>query len=170
MAKCAACKKTILFGGKTSREYRFCNDKCAQYAPVLHTADELSNEEVDKVTEVIHKGVCPMCNKSKGVVDVHTSYHVWSAIFISSWKDVPEVSCKSCASKRQIGAFISSFFLGWWGFPHGLVATPIQLVKNIAGILGGPSITQPSEDLKRTIRLQMATQKVIDGQENRVFD
>lgn len=160
MAKCSSCSKTIIFGGKKSGEYRFCNDTCAAYAPVLHTADELPDEEVHKVTSIIHQGDCPKCSKQNGPVDVHTSHHIWSAILISSYKDVPEVTCKSCATKRQLLAFTGALIFGWWGFPHGIVGTPIQLFKNIKGMLGGPSSSQPSENLKRMVRINMAEEKL----------
>jgi hypothetical protein len=68
------------------------------------------------------------------------------------------VSCKSCGDKSQIGGILSSALLGWWGFPWGLIMTPVQICRNIAGMMRKVDNTMPSEDLTRVARIHLASQ------------
>ena len=42
---------------------------------------------------------------------------------------------------------MKSLLLGWWGFPVGLVMTPVQIVRNIARNLATVDPTRPSREL-----------------------
>ncbi|MDM8544830.1 hypothetical protein QUF90_27500 [Desulfococcaceae bacterium HSG9] len=53
-----------------------------------------------------------------------------------------------------------SFLLGWWGFPWGLIMTPIQVVRNIVEIFKAPDGSQPSEKLNNIVRVGIATRLV----------
>jgi hypothetical protein len=79
---------------------------------------------------------------------------VWSFILLTSWKSQPQISCKSCAVKSQALGFVSSFFLGWWGIPWGIVMTPVQMVRNLWGMTRSAG-DMPSDDLQRMSRLMM---------------
>ncbi len=57
---------------------------------------------------------------------------------LTSWSSKPKLSCKSCATKRQLGAMAFSSVAGWWGLPWGLVMTPVQIIRNIVEMAGGP--------------------------------
>ena len=70
----------------------------------------------------------------------------------------PLVAGRSCGIKAQLGSALFSLFLGWWGFPWGFVMTPIQIVRNLVGLAKGPDPAQPSEQLHRMVRIQMAGQ------------
>jgi hypothetical protein len=94
----------------------------------------------------IHQGNCPRCGAS-GPVDLHTSYWVWSALFFTRWGSSPLICCRKCGRTEQIKASLFSLFLGWWGFPWGILMTPFQIIRNLMGIFGGPSDTKPSENL-----------------------
>ncbi len=58
--------------------------------------------------------------------------------------------------KHQFKGLIGSLFLGWWGFPWGLIITPIQVCRNIVGLYIHPDHTRPSEKLRRAVKLQLA--------------
>jgi hypothetical protein len=103
------------------------------------------------------EAIVPRCSGG-GPVDVHTTHEVWSAVVLTSWKSIPALSCKSCGVKRQIGALAFSGFLGWWGFPFGLILTPIQVVRNLVGMLGGPRRDQPSQLLVDTVTRYLAAE------------
>jgi hypothetical protein len=87
-------------------------------------------------------------------VDVHKAHQVWSAIFLTSWSSKPELSCKSCATRRQLSAILFSGLFGWWGIPWGIGMTPLQIARNIAEMAGGPKPDKPSALLLKFVRLQ----------------
>jgi hypothetical protein len=103
--------------------------------------------------EEVHRGNCPRCN-GPGPLDVYKAHQVWSALVLTSWSSRPALSCKSCGTKRQIGALLFSGLFGWWGFPWGLVMTPVQIARNIAEMAGGPKAGSPSALLEKFVRLQ----------------
>lgn len=164
MAKCAYCGTTILFGGIKDNEFRFCNEKCRLNGYSLFIAKEIPQAFVEQRAEEIYRGLCPKC-KGSGPVDVHTSHRVYSLLVYTSWKSSPNICCKSCGGKNQARDALFSFSLGWWGFPWGFIMTPIQVFRNIAGILKTQDETRPSEDLKQLVRISIA-QGLIEKRKN----
>ena len=69
---------------------------------------------------------------------------MWSALVILTWSSRPQICCRSCGVKNKISDALFCFFLGWWGFPHGLIMTPIQLGRNLFGIFSMPDPSRPS--------------------------
>jgi hypothetical protein len=67
-----------------------------------------------------------------------------------------QVSCKQCATKSQIGSIIFCLFLGWWGFPFGLIVTPVQIIRNLIAMIGGADASTPSQLFEKIIRVQLA--------------
>ena len=155
MAKCSFCGTTILFGGIRDREVRFCSKKCHQKGYALVAAKEIPKQVIDERAGTIHRGRCPRC-QGNGPIDVHTSYRIYSVIVYSSWSSRPHVCCRSCGLRSQLADAVFSFLLGWWGFPWGLVMTPIQLGRNIAGMLSNHEEARPSEQLKHLVSIQIA--------------
>jgi hypothetical protein len=68
------------------------------------------------------------------------------------------------ATKRQLGALAFSLFCGWWGFPWGLILTPVQVTRNIAGMCGGPDSSRPSADLRKIVQINLGQQMLASGQ------
>ncbi|HXH41967.1 MAG TPA: hypothetical protein VNN08_25305 [Thermoanaerobaculia bacterium] len=91
-------------------------------------------------------------------MDVHVSYQIWSALFLTSWKNTPQVSCRPCGFRSQLGNAAFSLFLGWWGIPWGLIMTPVQIVRNIVAMAKGASADGPSTNLQRMIGLALASE------------
>lgn len=156
MASCAYCDTTILFGGKRHGDLRFCNDKCLAAGAVAQTAAALPAADVALHVAKVHRGNCPQCD-GQGPVDVHTSHRVWSALVMTQWSSRPLICCQRCGTKRKLGDAAFSLVLGWWGFPWGLIMTPVQVVKNVAGAFGGPNPDQPSAQLEKQLRMRLAT-------------
>jgi hypothetical protein len=155
MASCAYCSSTIFFGGKKNGVLRFCNGECEQKGILSLYANELPQEQVTQHVFEVHRGKCPSCQDS-GPVDLHTSYRVYSALLFTSWSSRPTICCKRCGTKNKINDLLFSFFLGWWGFPWGIVMTPIQITRNIASIFFTPDPSNPSKGLERLLRLHLA--------------
>jgi len=165
MASCAYCNTTILFGGKKQGDLRFCNAECEQRGFLMSLANQIPQRDVDGYVARVHSGNCPACD-GQGPVDVHTSYRVWSALLMTSWSSRPAISCQGCGSKRKIGDAVFSVLLGWWGFPWGLLVTPLQIGRNILGFFQTPDPATPSPALEKMLRLQLAAQVVQDRQQN----
>jgi hypothetical protein len=126
-------------------------------------AERIPPAALEKFVNDIHRGQCPKC-QGAGPVDVHVSHSVWSALVMTSWKSSPQISCRPCGVKRQALDATGSLFLGWWGFPWGLIMTPIQIIKNIAGMVRGPKSDRPSLQLTQQARLIMAAQMLQSDQ------
>ena len=129
MSKCGYCGSTIIMGGVRLGQQRFCNNKCAQSAQILSLTKNVSADMLDRKVEEVWRGNCPKC-RSLGPVDVHKIHEVWSALVLTRWTTRAQVSCRPCAVKRQLGGVAFSLVFGWWGFPFGLIWTPMTLVKN----------------------------------------
>ena len=157
MAKCAYCGSMLLFGGKKEGDLRFCNDACWQKGRVLVVARQIPDEVVKQRTHEIHGGACPRCNQRRGPVDVHTSHKVWSMILMTSWSSVPQISCRSCGVKSMLSATASSLLLGWWGIPWGIFITPVQISKNIWGLVRSDESAHPSGKLEQMVRVGLAS-------------
>jgi hypothetical protein len=164
MAKCDYCGTSILFGGVRNGNQRFCNNKCARNAAVLAVSQNIPEGDIDRRVEEVWRGNCPKCN-GLGPVDVHKFYQVWSILVMTRWSTGTQVSCRSCATKRQLGAMGFSLFCGWWGIPWGLVLTPIQITRNIVGMASGPSSSAPSADLKRLVKVNLGAQVLAANQQ-----
>jgi hypothetical protein len=157
MTKCGFCSSTIILGGVRSGDHRFCNNKCLQNAYILSVGKEIPREALEQKVEEVWRGACPQC-KGRGPVDVHKVYAVWSALVMTRWSTKSQVSCHRCARNQQIGGVFFSLLFGWWGFPWGLILTPVQISRNIAGICGGPDRQRPSDGLKRAVLVSLAGQ------------
>jgi hypothetical protein len=155
MAKCAACGTTILFGGVQDSGMRFCNAKCHSRGSLLLIARQIPPDVLQQQTWAVHHGACPQC-QGPGPVDVHKSYRIWSLVILTQWSNTPRISCKRCGVKAQLGDALFSLALGWWGFPWGLVMTPVQIGRNLAGVFRASPVTGPSPDLERAVSMTIA--------------
>ena len=132
MARCAYCNSLLLFGGRKVGTYTFCNAKCQQGAHYLAIAQQIPEQTLLQAIQQLDQSGCPKC-KGAGPVEVHTSHMVWSALVLTSWSSQPAVSCRSCGVKSQVGKAALSAVVGWWGFPWGLIMTPVQIGRNVVG-------------------------------------
>jgi len=153
MAQCGYCGTTILFGGVREGGAQYCNRKCHQNAYVLRVAQQVPADVLERQTEEVFRGNCPKC-RGLGPIDVHKVHRVWSALLLTSWSSSQQVSCRSCGTKSQMGGILYSGLLGWWGFPWGLVMTPVQIARNIAGMCNRNS-SAPSPELRKLVQVTL---------------
>jgi len=66
------------------------------------------------------------------------------------------MSCQSCGTKRKVFDTFYSLVFGWWGMPWGLLITPLQVLRNLVGLLRKPDPSVPSAALEKMVRLRMA--------------
>jgi hypothetical protein len=156
MAKCGYCNSTVLFGLRDG-EQRFCNEKCKRNAYVLRMSKLVPAEKLEREVETVYRGNCPKCNLP-GPVDIHKYYEVLSFVVLTRWTTKQQVSCQSCGRKRQLGAIALSFVGGWWGFPFGLILTPVQITRNIIAMCSRQPDSQPSVNLRKLIQLHLGEQ------------
>ncbi len=156
MARCATCNTTILFGGVKDSGYRFCNKKCRKNGQLFIVATQIPEDSVTQISRDIDTGVCPLCNKRRGPVDVHTAHKIASFVFFSSWSSKQQISCRRCGRKSQFYGTIYSLLAGWWGIPWGIFMTPVQIFKNVTAMLKPYKLSSPSVQLEQMVRLRLA--------------
>jgi hypothetical protein len=157
MASCSFCGSTIVFGGKKDGALRFCNATCQEKGVLIRLAEQVPHEAVEEAVRATHSGSCPVC-QGRGPVDVHTSHQVISFLVMTRWSSHPRLSCRSCGCKAKLGNALLSLLLGWWGFPWGLILTPVQVGRNLIGLAAGSQTDKPSEQLRRMIRIRLAAE------------
>ncbi len=155
MARCYYCKSIIFIGGKKQSNLRYCGNSCFLKGQYLLLTEKLPNKVINDQVNAVHQGACPKCNKKSGPVDIHTSYTIWSFILISNLKNDAQVCCKSCGVKAQLAGTVSSFLLGWWSVPLGIVMTPVQTVRNLIALIISPNPFKPSKKLEKLIRFNL---------------
>lgn len=141
MAKCGYCGSTIFMGGVRAGSQRFCNNKCYQDSKALSYSSIVPNDELERQLEEVWRGNCPKC-RGLGPIDVH------------------RISCRSCATRRQLGGVGFSLLLGWWGIPWGLILTPVQITRNVLGMVRGPSSSGPSAELRKILLVNLGSKAV----------
>lgn len=154
MAKCSFCNKWII-GGVRDGEHRYCDNTCLSNGRLHDLALQIPDDAVTGEVLRIHQGNCPCCGR-RGPVDVHESHYVWSALLMTSWKSTKRVSCASCGKKENLKGFFISLFAGWWGFPWGLVMTPVMIIRNLWTLFSHQDALRPSTELVKLVRLDMA--------------
>jgi hypothetical protein len=162
MAKCDGCGASILFGGVREGHLRFCKQNCRQHnahvVEIHEVAAEISDDQLQSPLLEVFEGPCPQCGGT-GPIDIHTSHSVWSALVTTSWKSTPRLSCHGCGAKAKLWGIAFSSAFGWWGFPWGLILTPIQVGRNLLGLMTFEKL-QPSDQLSQHVRLLLASQIV----------
>ncbi len=154
MRTCAHCHSLILFGSVRDGDRSFCNQTCQAKASFLKLADALPPEVVADQVRAVFEGPCPKC-RGRGPVDIRTSYFVWLLLLLTTWSRKPRLTCRPCGQKAKLMAALGSFFAGWWGFPFGLILTPVQITRNVVGLASGET-GRPSAELENHVRIRLA--------------
>ena len=157
--RCAYCDTRILFGGKREGGLRFCNEERRRAGIQLSVSYQIPEQLIKERVAAVFNGTCPRCD-GPGPVDVRTSYRVVSFLVMTSWRNRPALTCRSCGNKAKLRDTVLSLGLGWWGLPWGPVMTPVQVIRNVAGLLGAKDPSQPSCHLERLVRLNVADELV----------
>jgi hypothetical protein len=153
MAKCGYCNTSILFGGVKDQGVKYYNEDCHASGYFMALANQMSPEAIERFALDLKTGACPKCSKRGVSVDVYKAHRIWSAVILSSWGSYPELSCRSCATKRQVGSILFCGVFGWWGFPRGILGTPVQIFRNFGSMAAGPKSGKPSKLLLNHVKL-----------------
>ena len=170
MPRCAACNTVILWGSVSDdRGRKFCNQTCLSNGMAARVQQELPAEIVEHELIKLHQGPCPIC-QGPGPVDVCRSHFAQSFLIVTRWGSKPIVSCRKCGRKAQLQSLLTTTVMGWWGFPWGLLVTPVQIARNIGGLTsGGPNPLKPSKELEHIVRAGVG-QYVYTGKGDRSSD
>lgn len=147
MARCASCGSTVVLGGARDGELRYCNGLCKRHGPMDLAERTVPDELLQRWVASVHQGPCRVCERTdRGVVDLHESFRVWSLGW-TFWSTRQQLSCRRCGQLERGFDLLISVFLGWWGFPLGPIMAPIQIVRNVMGLVRPPRPHPPSEKL-----------------------
>lgn len=87
----------------------------------------LTEEELFLYVNLIETLPCPVCNSNSEHLNAIQISEVVSFFVITSHKKTLKIACPVCLNKSLDQATIKTLFLGWWGFPNGL----IQSIKGL---------------------------------------
>lgn len=159
MASCATCGSTILFGGLRHGELRFCKQECADQGHLLAAMAALPEAEAEEHAQSLRTGPCPKCGGVGQPVDVQEGYRVVSFVILTRWSTRTLVACRPCGNKLRIRELLLSLVAGWWGFPWGLLMTPVQVGRNLWGLASHGADSAPSPQLVQAARLDLLRQR-----------
>jgi hypothetical protein len=158
MATCAHCQAHVGAGdGKWDGPLRFCGSECLNRGAA--GAFAVPSAQLQEAIRKIHQGDCPQCS-GPGPVDLHTAYHVWSIILWTQWSRSARLSCDACARSARRKAARRSLALGWWGFPAGIVMTPVQIWRNLAANRKPRHAHRASQDLVDFVHARLTEERV----------
>lgn len=97
-------------------------------------------------------GACPKCGKSGSPVDVRVSHRAISLLVVTRWSSHKAVCCRRCHVRALLGNTLITLLLGWWGFPFGLLMTPVQVLRNLYALARiGSGLREPSAELEELV-------------------
>lgn len=92
--------------------------------------EELFQPELLKLVDQVKKCSCPDCDRSHVELRSNWVRNVISFILMTTNKKHPYIACPICLAKTRKKNFGLTFFFGWWGFPWGLIKTPISMISH----------------------------------------
>ena len=145
----------------------YCGGSCLKQFEIDDLAERISEDEVKARAKSMRRSGCPLC-RDDDPVDIHSAHYVWSLVLVSFYHTEMRLSCLSCAKTRQFRAIISCVGLGCWGLP-GIILVPMQVVRNLIGLLWPHGRKQASEDLEWMAAQQLAAEQIaeVEGEEER---
>ncbi|MBI3713798.1 MAG: hypothetical protein HY253_12680 [Burkholderiales bacterium] len=155
-SECDYCSNSARYKPTFDSGQRFCSKKCLHAARISEAAVDLTKTEIEQMAEKIRSGVCPVCNEISSPVEVRFHHTVTSFIVLTRYTKRSSVCCVNCGRKENWKAFVSTFLLGWWGFPWGVFMTPTYLIANLGEMFEGRKVGEPSEDLLREAKFRLA--------------
>jgi len=155
MASCAQCGSIILMGGIREGTLLFCNEACHKDGQIVAAARKIPAERVERKLTEVWRGQCPRCGGA-GPNDVYYFHQIYSIFLFSRWSRERQICCRACGSSGQLRGLLFSLVFGWWGFPWGIIMTPIQIFRNIRGLGSPPDASRPSAALRSLVSIQIA--------------
>jgi hypothetical protein len=157
MSSCDQCGKSILFGGKRLDGHRYCGAACARSHPLHLAAARVPQDILQRHVDAWRQSPCPTCKRQDGPIDLREHHRVHSLLLMTQWSTRRSVCCRRCGRRQQLLSTLYCATLGWWGFPWGLLVTPLQIARNLAALCKREA-TGPSSGFEQIVRRQIARQ------------
>jgi hypothetical protein len=103
-------------------------DRRAAYDALQYTSQERQKPAPD-----LDPICCSSCGKVTAQPRSVVYWSVVSAVVLTRRSPRQGIFCSSCARKAALKASLTSALLGWWGFPWGLLSTPLSILHNATG-------------------------------------
>lgn len=159
-AVCDYCGNAARFRYVMDEGQRFCNKTCLRDARLMELSEDIDPADIERHAQEIRHSPCPICKKHNGIVETRWYYRVWSAVAFTRWTKSKRVCCKSCGTRQNLKSIGFSLAFGWWGFPWGLLMTPVQIVSNLGEIFRSDDRSNISDALRMAARLNLANQRL----------
>ncbi|MFM8582239.1 MAG: hypothetical protein ACKOFW_12130 [Planctomycetaceae bacterium] len=156
MANCGNCGKHFFISGADGADgTKFCDERCPTEHELQPYIDRISNADLDRELRGLQGAKCPECD-GRGPLEVWHSYSIWSAVVLTRWSSRSDFCCRSCGRGHQWTGLLTSLVLGWWGFPWGVIMTPVQIYRNLSALFTRLPEGEASEDLVHHAQLVVA--------------
>lgn len=106
--------------------------KRAEYDSLSVTIEE-QTEEQSSEENIPEPLVCSVCGKVPAQPRYSIFYEVKSFIFVTHRTPIQGIFCRSCADNKSLRATLTTWLLGWWGFPWGPLYSIHALFVNLIG-------------------------------------
>ena len=91
---------------------------------------EYTIEELNNYSNYLRELPCPICSSKSKKLNGTFLYTVKSFILFTSNETKTLIACPDCLDKKNNISMLSTFVLGWWGVPSGIIQTPLYLFRN----------------------------------------
>lgn len=97
---------------------------------VMVQNSKLSMQDILKYAYILRTIPCPYCRNPNKKINATVIHTVQSFLIVTTSKKAIKIGCPDCLEKQNNDAILSSAILGWWGFPWGIIKTPIYIWRN----------------------------------------
>jgi hypothetical protein len=158
MPKCHHCETTIVFGGVRDGRRRYCNQKCRDDDTMRLALGEIPPGFAEEKAQRIFEGPCPQCG-GRGPNEVHVAYTIWALAIVTQFGEKATIGCQSCGTRARLKAIVANGLFGWWSM-QGVLMTPVQIVRNLHGLMVASVSSRPSPEMIDTVRQELAKQLI----------
>lgn len=88
-------------------------------------------QEIESVAQLLQRLPCPSCGQETKKLNAIMVHKVTSFLVITSSTRKHFIACPNCLNRKNNDAIVSTLLLGWWGFPWGLLKTPLYIYRNL---------------------------------------
>jgi len=91
---------------------------------------ELTSVELQELIEKVKGLSCPSFGCDNQALNGGVFRKVRSYLVLTQYKKNNIIACASCLEKERKRQLIKNTLLGWWGFPWGLIRTPMAIINH----------------------------------------
>ena len=89
-----------------------------------------TSEEIEQYAQLLSNLPCPVCDSNQQKLNGTVAHTVKSFLIFTTSERKPTIACPDCLDQVNDKAAWSTALLGWWGFPWGLLKTPVYIYRN----------------------------------------